>query len=115
VVLIRTGWINVFWQDQQEFESGEPGIGMAAAIWLKDREVSAVGADTNGVEVRPFENPAEVFPVHKVLLRDYGLYDIELMKLDELAVDKVYQFLFVAAPLQIVRGLGSPINPIAIA
>jgi len=115
VVLIRTGWINVFWRDQLEFESGEPGIGMAAAMWLKDREVSAVGTDTNGVEVRPFEDPAEVFPVHKVLLRDYGLYDIELMKLDELAADEVYEFLFVAAPLQIVRGLGSPINPLALA
>lgn len=115
VVLLRTGWINVFWKDRIEFEAGEPGIGFAAAAWFKEREVSAIGADNNGVEVMPSERPPEITPLHKEIIRDQGCYIIELLQLDQLAMDKVYEFLFVAAPLQIRKGLGSPLNPLAIA
>ena len=34
--------------------------------------------------------------------------------LDDLARDQVYEFMLVVAPLRIDRGLGSPINPIAL-
>ena len=47
-------------------------------------------------------------------LRDQGGYLMELLDLDELAADRVYEFMFVVAPLQIDRGLGSPITPVAI-
>jgi len=39
---------------------------------------------------------------------------LELLFLDELARDEIYEFMFVVAPLRIDRGLGSPINPIAL-
>jgi hypothetical protein len=34
--------------------------------------------------------------------------------LDDLARDQVHEFMLVVAPLRIDRGLGSPINPIAL-
>ncbi len=40
---------------------------------------------------------------------------MEVLNLEEIAADKVYEFLFIAAPLMIPKGLGSPINPLAIA
>lgn len=45
---------------------------------------------------------------------DPGGYLLELLYLDDLARDQVYEFMLVVAPLRIDRGLGSPINPIAL-
>jgi kynurenine formamidase len=52
--------------------------------------------------------------VHRLLIRDYGVYLMELLALDQLAADRRFEFMFVAAPLQITGGTGSPINPLAI-
>ena len=51
---------------------------------------------------------------HGVPMRDQGGYLMELLSLDALAADKVYEFQFVVAPLNIKRGMGSPITPLAI-
>ena len=53
-------------------------------------------------------------PVHQEFIRDQGGHLLELLNLDELARDQVNEFMFVAAPLRIERGLGSPVNPIAL-
>ena len=46
---------------------------------------------------------------------DLGIYLLENLNLEELARDKVYHFLFVVAPLTLTTGVGSPVNPLAIA
>ena len=114
IVLIRTGWIQTFRnKGSEQFFKSEPGIGLEAAKWLADREIVALGMDNWGIEVIPteIEMPA---PVHRFLLRDCGIYLMELFDLEELSNAKVHEFLFVAAPLQIKRGVGSPLNPLAI-
>jgi hypothetical protein len=40
---------------------------------------------------------------------------LENLNLEELAKDKVYEFLFIVAPLPLTSGVGSPVNPLAIA
>jgi kynurenine formamidase len=115
ILLIRTGWMDVFHKDGREaFFKGEPGIGRDAAEWIGARGIAAVGVDNWGVEVIPVEGDVPG-PVHRRLIRDYGVYLMELFRLDELAADRVYEFLFVAAPLRITGGVGSPLNPLAIA
>lgn len=115
IVLFRTGWQQVFKSaGSGEFFEAEPGIGIEAARWLGERGVTAIGSDNYGVEVVPTEH-GDPAPVHRMLIRDYGMYLLELFVLDELAKDKVYEFLFVAAPLMITGGVGSPINPLALA
>ena len=94
--------------------AAEPGIGVAAAEWLGERGVVGVGCDNYGVEVVPTEQ-GDPAPVHRRLIRDYGIYLLELFVLDELAADRVYEFLFMAAPLMITGGTGSPLNPLALA
>ena len=54
-------------------------------------------------------------PVHRLLLVERGIHIIETLLLEELARDGVHEFLFVAAPLKIVGGTGSPIRPLALA
>lgn len=115
ILLVRTGWMGVFKKDGREaFFKGEPGIGRDAAEWLGGKGVAAVGCDNWGVEVIPVEGDIPG-PVHRRLIRDFGVYLMELFDLDELAADRVHEFLFVAAPLRITGGVGSPLNPLAIA
>jgi kynurenine formamidase len=40
---------------------------------------------------------------------------LELLNLEALAAERVREFMFVAAPLRITGGVGSPVNPLAIA
>lgn len=115
IVLVRTGWLSVFAEQGSEaFFASEPGIGMEGARWLANRDVVAIGLDNFAVEVIPTETGMPA-PVHRYLIRDCGMYLMELFQLDELAEAGVNEFLFVAAPLGIVGGLGSPLTPLAIA
>ncbi|HEV3037719.1 MAG TPA: cyclase family protein [Candidatus Angelobacter sp.] len=41
-------------------------------------------------------------------------HSIECLNLEQLAAERVYEFVFVAAPLKIKGGTGSPIRPIAL-
>ena len=115
ILLVRTGWMGVFKKDGREaFFKGEPGIGRDLAEWIGTKGIAAVGCDNWGVEVIPVEGDIPG-PVHRRLIRDFGIYLMELFDLDELAADRVHEFLFVAAPLRITGGVGSPLNPLAIA
>lgn len=111
-VLLRTGWLESRETLAVDFNT-EPGLGVDAALWLADQGVAIVGADNFAIEVLPF--PAgEVFPVHQRLIRDYGIPLIEGLVLAPLAAAGAAEFLFVAAPLPIAGGTGSPLTPIAV-
>jgi len=114
VVLVHTGWPAMFARDPDAYHRSQPGVGLAGGRWLIDREVAAVGADNIAVEVHPAEDGTSVVPLHVALIRNHGVYLIELLDLEALARDRVFEFLFVAAPLRIVGGVGSPLNPLAI-
>ena len=86
---------------------------MVGAGGLAPHDVTVIGADNSAVEVIPTETGE--LDVHVELIRNQGMYLLELLELDALAADEVYEFLFVAAPLRISRGVGSPLNPLAIA
>ncbi|MCB0171307.1 MAG: cyclase family protein, partial [Anaerolineae bacterium] len=46
VVLFHTGWGNLWMKDNAAYVSGEPGPGMAAALWLVEQGVALTGCDT---------------------------------------------------------------------
>jgi kynurenine formamidase len=113
-VLIRTGWAQ-HWPDSERFvgaNTGTPGISREGAQWLADFHVHLVGGDTLTLEQTvPQRN---VRPVHGLLLADRGIHIVEAMNLEPLAAANLSRFVFVAAPLRIVGGTGSPIRPLAI-
>lgn len=114
-VLFRTGWIHLWMKDNHKYaHGGEPGPGLASAKWLTDRRVAAVGADNLGVEVLPNPNRKLLFPCHQHFITKNGVAIIENLTLDELAKDKVYEFLFIALSLRIKGGSGSQIRPVAV-
>ena len=113
IVLIRTGWGECqARQDVVSFDT-EPGLDLAAGLWLAEREIAALGADNFAVEVLPFA-PGTVFPVHQRLIRDFGIPLLEGLILDGLGAAGRGSFMFAASPLPVVGGTGSPISPIAI-
>jgi kynurenine formamidase len=120
IILFRTGWRRMFLERQsaQEFMAGEPGLGQDCCAWLHEREVAAVCSDNWAIEVLPGEDPEVVLNVHMVLIRDMGMTLGEILDFEELAADcaadGVWEFFFCAPPLKVTRGVGSPINPLAI-
>lgn len=113
IVLVNTGWMNIFAENRALFDSGEPGVDMSCIEWLHEHDISAVGADNQGIEVIATMPPPGL-PFHFAAIRDLGLYLMENLKLQPLADDKQYEFLFVTAPLPLISAVGSPINPLAI-
>ncbi len=114
LLLIRTGWIKMFTSNRPLYNQGEPGIDESTLPWLQQHDVVAIGADNQAVEVFTGMPPAHL-PVHMVAIRDLGLYLLENLNLDQMAADKAYETLLVVAPLHLTGGIGSPINPIALA
>lgn len=111
IVMIRTGWLRVFEEDRELFDSGCPGPNGDVAAWFREHDLCAMGADNVAVETMA-HRPGH--PLHVSIIRDQGGYLLEFVNLEEIAVDRVYEFLFVAAPLRLLNGIGSPINPLAI-
>jgi kynurenine formamidase len=112
VVLLRTGWARYF-SDARRYINNvvAPGPGVESARWLSERKIFAAGSDTVAFERVP--NPS--MPVHVHLLVESGIHLIEVLNLEELARAQVYEFLFVAAPLNIRGATGAPIRPLAFA
>jgi len=111
-VLIRTGWAR-YWKNAKKFvanEEGAPGVDVEGAKWLAEHKIAYTGSDTTAYE----KTPAHDLPVHVFLLTQRGIQLMEMLNLEGIARDRVYQFLFVALPLRIIGGTASPIRPVAI-
>jgi kynurenine formamidase len=121
IVLIRTGEMGRRLRERNwgPYSAGDaPGISFTTAPWIADKRLAGIASDTWGVEVRPNELEGAFQPLHLVIIVNMGLLVGEIFYLEELAQDcaqdGVYEFLFVAPPLPITGGVGSPINPLAI-
>jgi len=110
-ILIRTGWAQ-YWSDPPKFvalEKGAPGVNLEGAKWLAHHRMAFTGSDTTAYE----KTPANL-PVHVFLLKQKGVQLLEMLNLEEIARERVYEFLFVVLPLKIIGGTASPVRPIAI-
>ena len=118
VVLVRTGrWARLDEKGPWNFSESLAGLHASSVEWLKARDVSAVGID-GGVDVLPSGVEGQWAPVHKLLLVAMGTLVFENLDLEELSVEAKrhgrWEFLFIAVPLRVPGGTGSPINPIAV-
>jgi kynurenine formamidase len=113
VVLFHTGWLNMAATDRDLFRSQEPGLGEDGAIFLAEKGVVAVGADTVALEALP-SPPGKLFIVHQTLLAKNGVYILETINTHELVKDGVKEFLFVLGPPRMEGTVQMVINPVAI-
>jgi kynurenine formamidase len=118
ILLVRTGHA----RRQAELEPWDPrnakaGLHPAAASFLAERRVAALGSDGNN-DTAPSTNEGVGFPIHVLALNAMGVHLFDYLQFEDVAehCDTVgrWEFLFAAAPLRIVGGTGSPINPTAV-
>ena len=118
VLLVRTGrWERVRQKGQWNFLAGAAGLHASVALWLKERDVALIGCD--GVsDVMPSGVEGLANPLHELVLVGLGLRILDNLDLDAVAAATAsrerWTFMFVGAPLRVVGGTGSPLNPLAV-
>ena len=113
-IFFNTGWGRLWKQNNDKFNSGEPGIGLEVANWVIEKDLCLTGGDTWAVEVVPNPDKALAFPLHTALQTQHGIYNHENLFFDGLIADKKYQFVYIFTPLPIVGATGSPGVPIGV-
>ena len=127
-VFLYTGhgdlWLNADWRKlppeekerrRKEFTSGEPGFGISACEYMASRKIIMTGGDTSSNDAQPMgEQDGYVVPCHTEMQTRRGIWNLENLEFTQLLNEKVYEFLFVWAPLKMVGATGSPGNPIAL-
>ncbi|TCO19616.1 putative cyclase [Kribbella steppae] len=132
ILLIHTGWARHAIEDltadeRTALSSTRQFCGLEQSrdtlAWIWDHHLSMVASDTVAIEVMP-SVPDSPFHgnvgrmMHPDLIALLGIHLGELWRLHELAddcaADGVYEFLLTAKPLNILGGVGSPPNALAI-
>jgi kynurenine formamidase len=98
--------------------TGFAGYHADVAYFLKERGVSFIGCDGPN-DVSPTGLPPEVAnPLHRLALVAMGVSIFDNLDFERAAEEAKrlnrYEFLFMAAPLRIEKGTGSPLNPLAV-
>jgi kynurenine formamidase len=121
ILLVRTGRLSRCFAEgswRGYADGAAPGLSLACARWLYERQIAALASDTACVEVLPSEAPDCALPLHQVAVRDMGVRFGNTFHLDRLAeacaADGRYAFLFAAPPLPTTDPFDAPINPLAI-
>jgi kynurenine formamidase len=118
ILLVRTG------HTRRETELGawdtgsaKAGLHPTTASFLAEREVAALGSDGNSDTV-PSSTDGIDFPMHVLAINAMGVHLLDYLQFEDLSrhceEHGRWEFLFVAAPLRVVGGTGSPVNPIAV-
>jgi kynurenine formamidase len=110
-VLIRTGFYQHLRDGNAAYRDAIAGLGLEAAKLLHQQGMILAGADNMTVEAFPPYDHA----VHRYLLVHNGVTHLENLYLEDLAADKVYEFLLIVTPLRLLGATGSWVHPIAIA
>lgn len=114
VVLIRTGRMKLY-DNTDAFMANPPGMGIDAARFLVEKNgAMIVGADNLSFEAFPSEVEDNYVPLHTYLLAQKGAPIMELVFLDELSKDRVYEFAFIGGSLKLRGSDAAPMRPIAI-
>lgn len=114
VVLIRGGRMTV-WPDVERYVLNQPGLGLAGARWLaEEQQAMVIGGDNLSLEHFPVHGDHNWVPVHTYLLAQRGIPIVEVVNLEELARDRVYEFVFVAGPLKFRGASAAPFRPVAL-
>jgi len=91
----------------------DAGLDPSVIPWLKQRDIAVLGSDhPQYVAPSPLRGAVHDFALLYLGVHLFDNCDLEALA-DAAAARKRWDFLFTAAPLAIVGGTGSPINPIA--
>ena len=110
LVMIRTGRMKMW--PSIDYLAGSPGINVDSAQWLcEEAGAMCIAGDNIGLEPQPYHG--QYAPVHCYMFATAGAQIIEVVNMEELAADKVYEFVFMGFPMKIYGATGAPMPCIA--
>ena len=116
-VFIRTGrWARRAAKGPWNVAQLSAGLHASCAKWLKQRDVALLGSDVAS-DLSPSQVSGVTHPIHQLVLVAMGMNifdNCDLEALSEVAAKRNgWDFLLTTAPIVLVGGTGSPLNPIA--
>jgi len=118
ILLVRTGHARRL-ADVGPWDTGRAKAGLhpTVARFLAERSVAALGSDGNS-DTAPSTTEGVAFPIHVLAINAMGVHLLDYLQFEDLVARceeaERWEFLFMAAPLRIAGGTGSPVNPIAV-
>jgi kynurenine formamidase len=117
ILLVRTGHSRRLAHERWDTASAKAGLHPTVAVFLAERGIAALGSDGNS-DTAPSITEGIAFPIHVLALNAMGVHLFDYLQFEDLAAlcerEERWEFLFATAPLRIVGGTGSPLNPTAI-
>jgi kynurenine formamidase len=118
ILLVRIGLVRRLAElGAWDTTKAKPGLHPRAMPFLAERGVAALGCDGNS-DTAPSTTEGVEYPIHVLALNAMGVHLLDYLQLERLsaACERAgrWEFLFVAAPLRITGGTGSPVNPLAV-
>jgi kynurenine formamidase len=121
VVFLRTGSAFAAGGDGPaiwNWQDAKSGWSAACLPWFRERGVAMIGHDgSNDAAPSGYESVDFPTPIHVVSLVAMGLWLLDNVALDELALTcqrlQRWEFMISVAPWRLLGGTGSPVNPIA--
>ncbi len=118
ILLVRTGHARRLaelgpWNTPE----AKAGLHPSAMRFVAERGVAALGSDGNS-DTAPSSADGVDFPIHVLAITAMGIHLLDYLQFEDLRVTCEragrWEFLFMAAPLRITGGTGSPLNPVAV-
>jgi kynurenine formamidase len=118
ILLVRTGHTRRLRElGPWDTRDAKAGLHPTTALFLAEREISVLGSDGNN-DTAPSTTEGIAFPMHVLAIHAMGVHLLDYLQVEDVVprceAASRWEFLFVAAPLRVVGGTGSPLNPIAI-
>jgi len=111
VVLVRTGRMNMW--PSMEYLGASPGINVDSAKWLcEEAGAMAIAGDNIGLEPQPYHG--QYAPVHCYMFATAGCQIIEVVNMQEIAAERMYEFAFLGFPMKIRGATGAPMPSVAV-
>lgn len=113
IVLLNFGWLEKYWTTTFEWKYyayNQPGLSEDAAEYFLQKEIKVLGADTIAVGTPVKDGNSDHCYVHERVLRK-EIYLVECLENLKALPPKCF---FIASPLKIHKGSGSPIRAIAL-
>jgi kynurenine formamidase len=117
-LIVRTGrWAREEKEGRWDIESGSAGLHASCLPWLRQHDIAVLGSDLAS-DLMPSQIDDVRLPIHLVTIAGLGVPIIDNCDLERVsqysAKQEKWEFLFIASPLAVPGGTGSPINPLAL-
>lgn len=117
VIFVRTGrWARRAAVGPWDVSRNSAGLHASSARWIRQRDVAILGSDVAS-DMFPSNIEGVSHPIHQLVLVAMGVHIFDNCDLEALseacAKRNRWEFLLTAAPIAVVGGTGSPLNPIA--